>query len=199
MIVRDMNRDDLEAVIRVHLAAFPNFFLSFLGPRFLREFYGAVMGEGIAIVAIDEGAIAGFAAGVTDPRGFYRRLLRRRLVPVAIAIAPALLRRPSTAARVVRRAFQRTAGEIPPPGAELMSLAVLPSRQQHGIGRTLVRAFLDRVRSRDVSGVWLVTDDANNDAVQSFYERLGFEKRRSFTNAEGRALAEYVRSPAALD
>src|SRR5687767_3081295 len=197
MIVRDMQRHDLDEVVRVHLAAFPSFFLSFLGARCLREFYGAVMRDGIAVVALDEGSITGFAAGVIDSGVFYRSFMRRRFVQVAVAIAPAILRRPSTIARVLRRARQRTSGEIVPRGAELMSLAVLPAKQKHGTGRALVREFVDRVRARGVADLWLITDDLNNEAVQAFYEGLGFQKRRVFTNAEGRALAEYVRSPEA--
>lgn len=187
MIVRDMRCDDLDHVVRVHLAAFPNFFLSFLGPRFLREFYGAVMRDGIAIVAEDAG-ILGFVAGMPEARGFYRKLLRRRFVPVALSLLPAIVKRPATIARVFRRAKQRTSEEHA--GVELMSIAVDPARQSRGAGRALVAAFAARVGGRPL---WLVTDSDENDRVKSFYESLGFVKTRTFTNAEGRKLDEYAR------
>jgi len=187
MIVRDMRRDDLADVVRIHRAAFPNFFLSFLGPRFLVEFYGAVMRDGIALVAVDDDII-GFVAGVPEPRGFYRKLVRRRFAPIALALVPAIVRRPATIAKVMRRARQRTAEERE--GVELMSLAVDPARQSRGAGRALVQAFAGRAGGR---ALWLTTDSVENDRVKSFYESLGFAKTRSFTNAEGRALDEYAR------
>ena len=78
-------------------------------------------------------------------------------------------------------------------GAELMSLAVDPSRQRHGVGRALVEAFANEVTVRGAKSLWLITDAADNDRVKTFYESLGFTKRRTFTNAEGRALEEYAR------
>ncbi|HEY2325314.1 MAG TPA: GNAT family N-acetyltransferase [Thermoanaerobaculia bacterium] len=191
MTVRPMRRDDLDAAVAIHLAAFPNFFLTFLGPRFLRVFYGAVMQYGIALVATVDDRVAGFVVGMVDSRSFYRRLLRRRFLQVAIAILPAVMRRPSTPSRVVRRALRRTG--FSPSGAELMSLAVHPREQRHGLGRILVNAFIARVHEDGTDSLWLITDAADNDAVKTFYEALGFTVRRTFTNAEGRALVEYAR------
>ena len=180
--VRSMRGGDLAAVVAIHLAAFPNFFLTFLGARFLRELYDAVMRDGIALVAMDGDRVAGFAAGVVGSKSFYRRLFRRRFVPVGLAIAPAILRRPSTLLRVLRRVSQRTTSEgAATRGAELMSLAVNPQEQRHGVGRVLVEAFAERAGAVD------------NERVKKFYESLGFTRRRSFTNAEGRALEEYAR------
>ena len=191
MTVRPMKEGDLGAVVAIHLAAFPNFFLTFLGPRFLRVFYGAVMRDGIALVAAGDDRVAGFVVGMLDSKSFYRRLLRKRFLQVAFAIVPAVLRRPSTLLRVIRRARQRTSEEST--GAELMSLAVDPREQRHGAGRALVEAFVTRVREAGAGSLWLITDAADNDAVKTFYESVGFTRRRSFTNAEGRALVEYAR------
>src|SRR5437764_5067515 len=136
MNVRPMERNDLDAVVAIHLAAFPNFFLTFLGSRFLRVFYGAVMTDGIALVATIDERVAGFVVGMLDSRSFYRRLLLTRFVHVAIAILPLVLRHPSTLVRVARRGVGRAFQ--PAPGAELMSLAVHPRQQHRGIGRALI-------------------------------------------------------------
>ena len=192
--VRPMRREDLPAVVAIHLAAFPNFFLSFLGPRFLRLFYAAVMRDGIALVATLDGRVSGFAAGSVDSREFYRLLFRKRFVLVALSIVPAILRKPPTLMRVVRRALYRTSSEgAVTKGAELMSLAVDPAQQRHGAGRALVAAFAARAKEAGAESLWLITDAADNDQVKRFYESLGFTKIRSFTNDEGRALEEYAR------
>ena len=183
MNVRAMRRDDLDAVVSIHLAAFPNFFLTFLGPRFLRVFYGAVLRDGIARVATVDDRVAGFVAGMLDSKSFYRR----RFFKFALAVIPVVLRHPSTLKRVARRGVARAFQ--PAPGAELMSLAVHPREQHHGLGRALVEAFIASASEP----LWLITDAADNDAVKHFYESLGFSVRREFTNAEGRALVEYAR------
>lgn len=191
MNVRPMERNDLDGVVAIHLAAFPRFFLTFLGPRFLRLFYAAVMADGIARVAVSDDRVTGFVVGMLDSRSFYRRLLLTRFLHVAIAILPVVLRHPSTLLRVARRGVGRAFQ--PAPGAELMSLAVHPREQHRGLGRALVEAFVARVRETGEENLWLITDAADNDAVKKFYETLGFTVRRAFTNAEGRALVEYAR------
>lgn len=210
-----MTQQDLGDVVAIHRAAFPNFFLSFLGPRFLRVFYGFIVSDGIGIVALADGTLAGFVAGVSEPRSFYRRLMRRRFVRLVLAIVPAVLRRPSTLGRVARRARQRTgAGQenrIPgtddringqrsgpienhlPDGAELMSLAVDPKQEHGGIGRALVAAFSERVTASGEKRLWLTTDAADNNRVIHFYESQRFRRSREFVTAEGRAMVELTR------
>jgi ribosomal protein S18 acetylase RimI-like enzyme len=209
--VRPMTQRDLPEVVAIHRAAFPNFFLSFLGPRFLRVFYGFIAREGIAIVALADGKLAGFVAGVLEPRRFYRRLMTRRFAQLALAITPVVLRHPSTLARVVRRARQRTSAALgdrrpgtddrrpdpienhEPIGAELMSLAVDPGHEHRGIGRALVAAFAERVAAAGERRLWLTTDAADNDRVIHFYESQGFSRSREFVTAEGRAMVELTR------
>jgi ribosomal protein S18 acetylase RimI-like enzyme len=191
MNVRAMQRTDLDAVVAIHLAAFPNFFLTFLGPRFLRVFYDAVMRDGIALVATVDDRVSGFVVGMLESKSFYRRLWRTRFISVAFAIAPVVIRHPSTVIRVARRGVARAFQ--PASGAELMSIAVHPRELHHGLGRALVEAFIESARAAGSENLWLITDAADNDAVKKFYETLGFTARRTFTNAEGRALVEYAR------
>ena len=39
LVIRRMDINDIAKVVEVHLLGFPNFFLTFLGPFFLKEFY----------------------------------------------------------------------------------------------------------------------------------------------------------------
>lgn len=189
-----MAREDLARVVAIHRAAFPKFFLSFLGPRFLRIFYGFIIGEGIALIALADGQLAGFVAGALEPRLFYRRLMRRRFAQLALAIVPMVLRHPSTFARVTRRGRQRTsAGNHEPAGAELMSLAVERGQEHRAIGRALVAAFVTRVAASGETSLWLTTDAADNDRVIRFYETQGFLRSREFVTVEGRAMVELTR------
>jgi ribosomal protein S18 acetylase RimI-like enzyme len=146
-----MQSADVDEVVRVHLAAFPSFFLTFLGPRFLRELYDGIVADpgGIAFVAVDGSRCAGFVAGTDAPADFYRRLIRRRVVRFAGAAFVPFLRRPSVAGRLLR-AVSRPAVAAARQGrhAELMSLAVSPSHRQRGAGARLVERFLEESRNR---------------------------------------------------
>jgi len=41
--ITSLSSSHINSVVEIHLKAFPHFFLSFLGPRFLREFYGSFL------------------------------------------------------------------------------------------------------------------------------------------------------------
>jgi hypothetical protein len=55
MISREMNANDLDAVVAIHQEAFKGFFLTRMGPRFLRAYYNTVLDFGgrIAIIGQD--------------------------------------------------------------------------------------------------------------------------------------------------
>jgi len=79
--IRSLTRDHLDQVVRVHRCAFPDFFLSFLGPRFLREFYASFLVDpmGRGFVAVDEGGrVLGVVVGPLNPAEYFKRLLKRR-------------------------------------------------------------------------------------------------------------------------
>jgi dTDP-4-amino-4,6-dideoxygalactose transaminase/ribosomal protein S18 acetylase RimI-like enzyme len=189
-----MSGADVDAVVSIHLAAFPGFFLTSLGARFLSVFYRAVIDDpsAVALAAVENGRVAGFAVGSLRPRDFYRRLLRRRTLSIALAVVT----RPHAIARVLRRARNRTSG-AQPEGAELMSLAVAPADQHRGHGRALLRAFAGRIESAGATRLWLLTDADDNEVVTRFYSSLGFDRARTFTNSEGRRLHEYAKVPPA--
>src|SRR4051812_24983292 len=92
---------DLDRVVEIHLAAFPGFFLSAMGPRFLRAYYRVLRESTRSILLVIEpeggGAAEGFVAGVVDPQRFQGEL-RTHAVALGVAALPTLLRRPQLAA-----------------------------------------------------------------------------------------------------
>ncbi len=183
-------------VVAVHGKAFPGFFLSFLGPRFLREFYSAFLHEetGIALVAEGpvDGRVLGFVVGTSQPDGFFKRLLKRRWWAFCLASTGALLRRPWVAPRIFRALFYR--GEAPggQKRALLSSIAVGPDQQGSGLGRALVAEWAVEARKRGVPGCYLATDAENNDAVNRFYVKCGWQVESTYVTPEGRKMNRYV-------
>jgi ribosomal protein S18 acetylase RimI-like enzyme len=179
-------------IVDVHLAAFPGFFLSFLGPSFLRLFYAEAVAQGeICFVAMAEGAVAGFVMGSARPAGFFGKLVRRRLIAFGLAALPAVIRRPSAAKRVIRALLKPRQAARAPDVATLMSLAVAPTAQGLGAGKALALAFLDESERRGARVVDLTTDKFNNERTNQFYRALGFVVAREITTPEQRVLNEY--------
>ena len=80
--------EHIEQCVRLHRQAFPDFFLSQLGTRFLAEFYRAFRSAPDAArgVAVDgEGRVPGVVVGTTRPGGFFSRLLKQRWLALAWA------------------------------------------------------------------------------------------------------------------
>src|SRR5689334_5909368 len=186
-----MQSGDVNTVAAVHLAAFPGFFLSFLGPRFLREVYRAMLAdpETIAFVAADGESIAGFVAGSMSA-GLYRRAARRRWLRFAFASLGAVLRRPWIAPRLLRALYAPPAPATE--GAPLIALAVDPRAQGTGAGKLLTSTFVGEARRRGARAVVLTTDRDGNDAVNAFYRAQGFALAHEKVTPEGRAINEYI-------
>lgn len=185
----------LNALVSIHLRAFPGFFLCCLGPRFLKEFYAQFLADSgaVAVVATDEtGRICGAVVGTLDPEVFFRRLLVRRWWAFSLASVRVLLQKPVLAPRLFRALCYR--GEAPEGGkrALLSSIAVDPARQGAGVGKELVKRWLDEARSRGARGCFLTTDAENNDTVNRFYLSQGWKLESAHTTTEGRKMNRYI-------
>lgn len=194
LTLRPLEIGDVGACADLHLQAFPSFFLSQLGPRFLREFYRGFLGDedAIAVVAVDPlRGIKGVVVGTFTPAGFFARLLRRRFLGFLVACALAVLRRPSRLPRLFRAVLYRGQVPLEVEGALLSSICVAPETHGEGIGSQLIVAFQTKLRARDSSG-HLLTDRDDNEAANHFYRRNGWELAGNFVTREGRPMNCYV-------
>ena len=187
---------DAEKLAELHKRAFPNFFLSSLGERFLAEFYRAYATDptAVAVVARDaSGAPVGAVVGTTEPAGFYSRLLKRRLLRFAFAAGPSLLRQPRSAPRLIRALAYR--GDAPENGADwalLASICVDPDIQGSGIGKSLTTDWLHRASLLGIRVAFLTTDAIGNEPVNAFYRSQGWRIDATYTTREGRKMNRYV-------
>ena len=181
--------------VSIHLEAFPGFFLSALGPAFLREFYQSFLADplGMGFVAVDENKrLLGSVVGPLDPRGYFGRLVRRRWWAFALAGAQAALRNPAFVAPLVRALSYRGEPPAGKPRALLSSIAVSPRAQGRGVGGALVRAWVAEARKRGADGCFLTTDALDNDTVNRFYQRLGWKLESAYSTPRGRQMNRYV-------
>jgi GNAT superfamily N-acetyltransferase len=193
--IKTLELQHVSTVVQVHLRAFPNFFLSFLGERFLREFYTSFISDsqGLAFVAVDaDGRVRGVIVGALNPSGYYKRLLLRRWWAFSLASISALLHRPTIAVRLIRAVCYRGEAPIGPVRALLSSVAVDPQAQGTGLGRRLVDNWTSAVRAEGIGGCYLATDAVGNDAVNCFYKKLGWRLDSNYITPEGRQMNRYT-------
>ncbi len=193
--IASLSSSAINAVVEIHLNAFPNFFLSFLGSHFLREFYKSFLvdSQGVGYVAYSsDGQIMGVIVGSVDPRGYFHRLLKRRWWAFCMASISAAIRRQSSIPRLCHAVFYR--GEPPdgPTRALLSSIAVDPTLQRTGVGKKLVQHWLEAVRSRGATGCYLTTDTDANEKTNAFYQGLGWRIDIIYKTREGRRMSCYV-------
>lgn len=182
-------------MVDVHVRAFPDFFLTFLGPKFLKEFYGSFLIDdaGMAFLAVEDGKVYGGIVGPLLPGGYFKRLLKRRWFAFIIASMGAVLRKPTVIPRLFRAVFYR--GDAPENGRSrslLSSIAVCPDSQGRGVGAALVNAWVSEAKRRGSAGCFLTTDEENNDSTNRFYQRLGWTLETSYQTSQGRKMNRYV-------
>jgi ribosomal protein S18 acetylase RimI-like enzyme len=205
--IRPATVDDVKAIVRIHRAAFPNFYLTDLGPAFLRAYYGLVLDydAGCLLAADVESSLAGFVAGFRDPPRFYRAMQARKW-RLAAPVALGVLRRPWLVMRTLRNTLRVRSLEQEPSAndatcCELSSIAVAPGCAGRGVGQQLVASFVESSGRLGAAMVYLNTDAVNNEAVNGFYKRAGFRVARTYEASGGRLMHEYVlsldRKPAA--
>ena len=194
-LIRTMEKRHIPEVVAVHLDSFQGFFLSILGPAFLRELYLSLLGaeDGICLAAITEERVLGFVAGTSRSSGVYSRLLRQRFVRFCLAAVPAVLKNPGMVPRLINRLRDSQGERSSAPGrGTLMSIAVLPEQQGKGIGQALVQGFLKQAALAGCKEVDLTTDQEENESVNHFYRKQGFRLEKTFTTLEERVMNLYL-------
>src|SRR5262245_2185003 len=121
----------LDGIVGVHQAAFPRFFMTQLGPRFLREYYRCVhaVPTGSLLADVHYGDCIGFVAGFIDPVAFYAEWPRRR-VRVGLAAVRGLASLPARLVTLLTNYRRTTTAVRTAPQAdtaELSSLGILPA------------------------------------------------------------------------
>lgn len=186
---------DVDEVAHLHVHAFPGFFLTSLGPVFLKELYRGFLSHpsGIFLVARNEDGIIGFVAGTSEPEVFFNELRRRRGLFFGLKALPAILGNPLP---VVRKLFYalRYRGDAPVArvsGALLSSIGVAGQVKGTGVAGRLVAAFEDEARKRGARSVYLTTDVHANERVNTFYVKHNYRIRDQFKQGGRRDMFRY--------
>jgi ribosomal protein S18 acetylase RimI-like enzyme len=151
--------------------------LARLGPRARRAYYAACATSPFAtgFVARSSEGLEGFVLGSANPAELRREVIGRDPLRFLAGIAAGVLRRPSNLRWLMKISRGPDSGHYDAKVPELIYLAVSPLRRGSGIGRQLVAAFTDAMRTQGHSRFELSVDADNREATR-FYKRLGFER-----------------------
>ena len=83
MTIRKVKIEDVNDIVSIHCSAFKGFFLTSLGPQFLKLYYTCFIksNETITMVAEDEGRILGFSASTRSEERRVGKECRSRWSP----------------------------------------------------------------------------------------------------------------------
>lgn len=188
--IREATRADAPVIASMHRSVMnPKAFLPSLGPTFMRLLFLALIEDPAAPVhvAIREGEIVGYTAGVVSMSGFRRRFVRRYGVRAGMSVAPALLR-----PGVVRRAveiFRYPEATRDLPQAEHAFLGV--RQQGKGLGPILTKTTLESLEDLGVAEVKGYVQ-ATNVPMNKMMLRVGWEPRGEITIHDGVPSVLYV-------
>lgn len=195
--IRAASMSDINDIVNIHLKAFEGFFLSMLGPLFLRCLYKAfINGEsGILRVAELDGIIVGFAAGTSEPQTFFYQLRKTKGLAFVFRAIPGMLRHPIV---VVKKLFHAAfyKGDSPvrlTNVALLSSIAVLPRLTAKSIGKALLADFEVQAKQSLSTAVYLTTDKCENENVLAFYTRAGYQVESGFRQSTGREMLRFIK------
>jgi ribosomal protein S18 acetylase RimI-like enzyme len=196
--IRDATVDDIDAVVKVHMEAFPGFFLTMLGSRFLSELYHAYISRdgGILRVCINEQeTIVGFCGGCHNPEIFYYKLQKQKGIKFFIKLLPTFFRKPVLVLKkVLYSIFYR--GEKPSQLSNatlLSSIGVDPAQSGKFVGQSLLADFEAQCLKVGNCNIYLTTDKLLNDRVISFYRKSGYLIDSEFKQSDGREMLRFVK------
>jgi len=192
--LRLANRNDLKIIVDIHIKAFPGFFLTKLGPKFLSKYYNLMLSheKKIFLVAEKDGYPIGFVAGFLQPSNFYAYVRKHKNI-LLFALIPIIFRNPFLIPRIISNfcSTKKKEQENKVIKCELASIAVNPDYAGQGLGKKLVKAFIEISQKKNADIIYLTTDVNNNEVVNNFYQSLGFSLYRTFMAPGNRLMNEY--------
>lgn len=96
---------DTESLVNVHTRAFNDFFLTKLGPSFLKTYYKAAVKNKASIavcVVNDENEVIGFASGCEQANGYNRKLVLENIPAFLLQAIRLLFTRPGAGYRLLK-------------------------------------------------------------------------------------------------
>tara|TARA_R110001592_G_scaffold228395_4_gene484947 strand:+ start:5081 stop:5680 length:600 start_codon:yes stop_codon:yes gene_type:complete len=187
-----------EGLIDIHKEAFEGFFLTSLGPNFLKLYYKTLLknSDGIIICLFDNNDnLKGFAAGTKYSKGFHKNILFENMFSYTLALLNVLLFRPKAVFRLIKN-LNKKKDSINDNCmyAELLSIAVPPKHKGLGYGKLLIKEFEKELVSSNIKQIALTTDFLSNQSVLAFYNKMGYKIYYDFVTYPNRKMYKLIKN-----
>lgn len=194
--IRKARETDIDTIVDIHIAAFPHFFLSQLGSKFITLYYNSVRKhkEGVLLVCEKDGEIIGLCAGTLLSSGFNTKLIKSNLFRYGVESLKLLFTNPKSLIHLMMN-MKKENPSIGDDGnyAELLSIAVNPKVQRSGAGRAMVLALEEEIKKSGGKRLSLTTDYEDNDKAIVFYKSLGYEPWYDFVTYPNRRMYRLIK------
>lgn len=197
-MIRPADERDLSSVVDVHMRAFPHFFLTLLGPSFLKVFYKFFITHncGWLVVWENKGTIAGFAAFTDDPDVFFAELKKQKGFLLFLKMLPILFKKPKIVLRKLFRGLFYRGDKVEDikNGGLLSSIGVSPDQAGKNIGSLLLQDIEVRLLNSQCQSIYLTTDAYDNEITIHFYEKNGYRVHSRFRQSRNRTMLRLFKS-----
>ncbi|MEZ9328885.1 GNAT family N-acetyltransferase [Vibrio breoganii] len=197
--VRRATISDLNSMVSVHCNAFDGFFLTNLGPKFLRKYYNIYLKYNhIALVYEENSKVLGFVVGSASASNFYKDL-KKEWFSFLLPILNCTFKK-----HIYIKAFNHlkniilndSVNNVPTHNGlcELTSICVDITAKSKGIGSRLLNSFENTCMNQSKKGVLLTTDASkNNSNVVNFYLKNDYAIDRVFYQGKSRKMYSLVK------
>ncbi|NRG53373.1 GNAT family N-acetyltransferase [Streptococcus suis] len=192
-IILNPNENEINKVVEIHLATFEGFFLTFLGKGFLKNLYTVFLEHPSSelMLITQDNNVVGFLAYSKNISAFYKWLLKNKFFQFLWYSFGATIRNPKASIRLLRALTYPQKSQSEDSYVELSSIGVNPDYTNHGLGSILITEFVKRQNFSEIKYIRLATDAINNDKVNAFYKKNGFQLYSTYFTPEGRKMNEY--------
>jgi GNAT superfamily N-acetyltransferase len=186
---------DAKNLANLHIRAFPNFFLTTLGERFLKTFYESILNssEGFGVALFEEDCLLGFAIGTEQTHGFYRDLVSQNGLNLFFSSLFSLVRNPMKIIRIIKNLKGGNNSYQLNEGGWLLSICTNPEHWGKGISAVVLKSFEEEATKRSLKKIWLTTDFGENERANSFYLKMNYNLFMTFVNSNKRHMNLYVK------
>lgn len=196
--VKSIPPNEIDEVVRIHQAAFEGFFLTDLGPDFLRLYYSSLAASksGILKGCYEDGQLLAFSASALHAAGFNKKLVRENFSKFFIFGIKFLIKDFRILVRLLKNFSKKSNNTHSDTGnyAELLSIGVDTNQQGKGLGKSLLVQLEEDVKAKGVFTLSLTTDFHNNDKVVGFYKTMGYEVFYDFTTYPDRKMYRMIKT-----
>ncbi|MCX8484527.1 MAG: GNAT family N-acetyltransferase [Bacteroidia bacterium] len=181
--------DEINDVVKIHLKAFPGFFLTKLGNEVLEVFYKSLLkSKGTIFYGVkNEGELVGFLVASLEPKGLYTKLFFKNIVRFALPLFFSFLKNLNFLKRMIISVMSSNKVSISQSyPTSLLSICVSPSNAGKGVGKFLLNRLEKELILQNQSGYYLTTDAENNIATNRFYLSCGFKLYDTYSQGSRR-------------